>query len=127
MVNVYDIQFLTPTRKEVAVAVLIVFVLLVGAGCIGYCIGIRNVHNHGAGTDIPGVQLEPVIVHQQQLTDGITEAKDTSNEIAGTSQAIAESTNNIADGVNEAAGIIDSCQQLLGRIRNRAEENKVTH
>lgn len=122
--NVYEYR---PNDEKVAALLLIIVVCMVVAGTIGYCIGIRNVHDHGAGTDIPGVQLEPVIVNQQQLTDGITEAKDTSNEIAGTSQTITESTNNIADGVNEAAGIIDSCQQLLGRIRNRAEENKVTH
>ena len=126
----YDIQFLKPTGKEMALAILGVFIFLVVTFIAGYLLGFEraeDIYSHGAGTDIPGVQLEPVIVNQQQITNGIQNAEHTSENIAGTSHAIAESAHSIEAGVNEAGTIIDECQQLLGRIRNRAEENKATN
>ena len=66
-------------------------------------------------------QLGQAVSHQQQITAGMEDAEHTSNAAAGTAQAIAESAHNIEAGVGEAAGLIDSSQQILGRIRNRGK------
>ena len=71
--------------------------------------------------------LQKAVSHQQQITDGIKDAEHTSAGIGETSKAIAESARHIETGVGEAAGLIDSSQQILGRIRNRGQTNQATN
>ena len=118
----YDVRLFRPPNKETATAVIVAVVLLVAVFCAGYLLGLRNVSDHGGGADTTGVQLEPIIIHQQQITDGIKDAEHTSNAAAGTAQTIAESAHSIEAGVGEAAGLIDSSQQILGRVRNRGKK-----
>ena len=128
----YDDLFdFRPSNKEVAVGILGVFILLMVVFCAGYMFGIRNagkdVSNNGDGINHVGEQLGQAIGNQQQITDGIKDAEHTSAGIGETSKAIAESARHIETGVGEAAGLIDSCQQILGRIRNRGQTNQTTH
>ena len=127
----YEIQNFRPNSKEVAVGILAVFVLLVVAFGIGYGIGLRNagtdIHDNGNGIGNAREQLGQAVSHQQQITDGIKDAEYTSGTAAGTAQAIAESTHSIEAGVGEAAGLIDSSQQILGRIRNRGKTGTAPH
>lgn len=121
----YDIPFFTPTRKEMAVAILGVFIFLVAVFSAGYMLGLRsgtNVSDLGNGVNHVGEQLGEAVGHQQQITDGIKDAEHTSQGIAGTSQAIAESAHSIEAGVGEAARLIDSSQQILGTVRNRGKK-----
>jgi len=96
---------------------------------IGYGLGIRNsgtgVPDHGDGAGNVREQLGQAVSHQQQITDGIKDAEHTSNAAAGTAQAIAESAHSIEAGVGEAAVLIDSSQQILGRVRNRGQAHPV--
>ena len=119
----FDIR---PTNKEVAALILGVFVFLVAAFSLGYMLGVErtreNVHDNGNGINHVGEQLGEAVGHQQQITDGIKDAEHTSSGIAETSAAIKESAVHIEAGVGEAAGLIDSSQQILGRIRNRGQE-----
>lgn len=121
--DIFDIR---PTNKEMAALILGVFVFLVAAFSLGYMLGVErtreNVHDNGNGIDHVGVQLGEAVGHQQQITDGIKDAEHTSAGIAETSTAIAESAGHIEAGIGEAAGLIDSSQQILGRIRNRGQE-----
>jgi len=124
----YDLHELDIDRKEIAIAVLVCLAVLVVCFGAGYLLGLRNagkdVHNNGNGVGTVGEQLGQAVSHQQQITDGIKDAEHTSNAAAGTAQAIAESAHSIEAGVGEAAGLIDSSQQILGRIRNRGQANK---
>ena len=120
----YDISELEIKGKDMAIAVLIVVVFLVAVFLAGYCIGVErteDLYNNGAGTGDAGKQLGEAVSNQQQITDGIKDAEHTSTGIAETSAAIAESAVHIEAGIGEAAGLIDSSQQILGRIRNRGQ------
>lgn len=122
----YDLPELEVKGKDVAIAVLIVVVFLVAVFLAGYCIGVErteDLYNNGTGTGDVGEQLGEAVCHQQQITSGIQDAEHTSSGIAETSAAITESAKHIEAGVGEAAGLIDSSQQILGRIRNRGQAN----
>ena len=125
----YEIPDFRPSNKEIAVAVLIVFAVLVAIFCAGYLFGLRNagtdVSDNGDGAGNVREQLGQAVSHQQQITDGIKDAEHTSNAAAGTAQAIAESAHSIEAGVGEAAVLIDSSQQILGRVRNRGQAHPV--
>jgi hypothetical protein len=122
--DIFDIR---PTNKEMAALILGVFVFLVAAFSLGYMLGVErtreNVHDNGNGINHVGEQLGQAVSNQQQITDGIKDAEHTSSGIEKTSTAIAESAGHIEAGVGEAAGLIDSSQQILGRIRNRGQAN----
>jgi len=68
--------------------------------------------------------VRQAVVNKQSITDGIKDAEHTGSGIAETSEAIAESAQHITAGVGEAAGLIDSSQQILGKIRNRNQTNQ---
>ena len=125
-VTMYDFSELVISRKEMAVLVLVVFIFMVVVFSAGYCVGLwhgNHISDNGTGIDHVGEQLGEAVGHQQQITDGIKDAEHTSSGIAETSAAIKESAVNIEAGVGEAAGLIDSSQQILGRIRNRGQAN----
>ena len=121
-----DLLDLRPSNKEMAVAILGVFVFLVAIFGAGYLLGLRNagtgVPDNGDGVNHVGEQLGEAVSHQQQITDGIKDAESTVSGIAQTGNAIAESAHSIEAGVGEAAGLIDSSQQILGRVRNRGKK-----
>ena len=118
----YDIPDFGPNNKEMAVGILVTVAVLVAVFCAGYLLGLRNVSDHGGGVDIPGVQLEPIIVHQHEITTGIQEAAATGGAIAESSGAIKESAGAIAGSVTDAGRLIDECQQIVGRVRNRGKK-----
>ena len=117
----YDIQFLTPTRKEVAVAILIVFVLLVGAGCIGYCIGLRNVHDNGSGVESVGQQLDQAGTNISNANQGISNAENHAGNIEAGIGNAQESADYLQGTVSTSAELINQCQQIIARIRQRGE------
>jgi len=127
----YDFYESDITGKEMAVLVLVVFIFMVVVGSFGYMLGLHSggtgVHDNGNGISHAGEQLGEAVGHQQQITSGIKDAEHTGQGIAGTSQAIAESAHSIETGVGEAASLIDSSQQILGRVRNRGQAGTATH
>ena len=126
----YDFSGLQPTGKETAIAILIGVAILVVCFFAGYCIGVErteDVYHNGAGVGNAGEQLGEAISNQSAITDGIKDAEHTSHGIAETSSAIADTAKHIEAGVGEAAGLIDSSQQILGRIRNRGQEDQAPH
>ena len=119
----YDISELEIKGKDMAVAVLIVVILLVAVFCAGYMLGLRaNVPDHGDGVGNIGEQLGTAVSNQQQITDGVGSAKEGAAHIETGIQHVAESAEQSAAAVSEAAGLIDSSQQILGRIRNRGKK-----
>ena len=117
-----DLFDIGPNNKEMAVGILVTVAVLVAIFCAGYLLGLRNVSDHGGGADATGVQLEPIIVHQHEITTGIQEAAGTGGAIAESGGAIKESAGAIAGGGKVAGRLIDECQQIVGRVRNRGKK-----
>ena len=121
----YDVSGFRPTTKEMAVAILGVFVFLVAVFGAGYLLGLRSgtdVHDNGNGIEHIGNELGTAVQHQQQITAGIKEAAGTGSAIAESSSAIKESAGAIAGGVADAGILISDCQQIIGGIRNRGKK-----
>ena len=126
-----DFSGFRPQNKKTALAILVTVIVLVAIFCAGYGLGLWNagtgVPDHGDGAGNVREQLGQAVSHQQQITDRIKDAEHTSNAAAGTAQAIAESAHSIEAGVGEAAVLIDSSQQILGRVRNRGKTGAAPH
>lgn len=121
----YDLSDIGPNSKEMAVAILIVFAVLVAIFGAGYMLGLRN-----AGTGVPdngdGVshirnELGTAQEHQREITEGIGSAKEGAARIETGVQHVTESVEQSAAAVSEAAGLIDQCQQIIGTVRNRGK------
>ena len=131
----YDVSGFRPQNEKTATLILIVFIMLVVAGSIGYMFGIRNagkpsgtdVSDNGNRIDDVREQYHTIEVNQHQLTDGIKQAAGTAESIAKSSEAITGTAGNIAGGIREAGAILDECQQIIGTIRNRGQKGKAAH
>ena len=123
-----DLFDFRPSNKEMAALILVVLIVLVVCFGAGYLLGVertQDLYDNGGGAGQVGGQLEQAEVNQHAITDGISHAEGTGQSIAGAGHAIAESAGHIAGGVTEAAGLIDECQQIIGRVRNRGQAHPV--
>ena len=127
----YDVSELQPTGKNIAIGILVVTVLLVAVFCIGYMLGLRN-----AGTDVSdnGKRIEDVrnelstaTERQREITSGLESAVQRSDSIEERSNRIEERAVRSESVVRDAGVLIDECQQIIGRVRNRGQAGKVTH
>lgn len=127
----YDISELRPNGKEIAIAIIVVTVLLVVIFCTGYMLGLRN-----AGTDVSdnGKRIEDVrnelstaTERQREITSGLESAVQRSDSIEERSNRIEERAVRSESVVRDAGVLIDECQQIIGRVRNRGQAGKVTH
>ena len=127
----YDISRLRPTNKETAAAILIVTVLLVVIFCTGYMLGLRN-----AGTDVSdnGKRIEDVrnelstaTERQREITSGLESAVQRSDTAAARTGRIEERAGAAAQSVGEAGILIDECQQIIGRVRNRGQKGTTSN
>lgn len=117
-----DIFELEITGKETAILILIVFVLMVVGGTIGYCIGVRQVHDNGAGTQPIGQQLEQTQSNISNATSGIGQAENHAGNVQAGIDNAQESTEYLHGTATTSAGIIGECQQIIGRVRNRGKK-----
>lgn len=125
----YDIQDIGPTNKEVAVSIIVVFVFLVVIFGCGYMLGLRHagtgVPDHGDGVGHVGEQLGTAAVNQRELTEGIGNAETGVARVEAGIQHVSESVAITEAAVGDAGGLIDECQQILGRVRNRGQAHPV--
>ena len=102
--------------------------LLLGVA-IGYGLGLRNagtgVPDHGDGVGHVGEQLGTAAVNQRELTEGIGNAETGAARVEAGIQHVSESVAITEATVGDAAGLIDECQQILGRVRNRGQAHPV--
>ncbi len=116
----YDIHEFEITGKGIAALVLVVFILLVVAGSVGYMLGLRHVSDHGSGTEPVGQQLNEAGTNISNATAGIEQAE---NHIAtGT-----ESVEYLQGTVSTSADIIANCKRILEAVRARGKTNASTH
>ena len=131
----YDLSELEPTTKEIAIGILAAVAVLVVVFCAGYLFGIRNagktdaggVPNNGTGIDDIRNELGTAISNQHAITDGLTSAVAGSNSIEERSNRIEKAAGAAAQSVTDAGKLIDDCQQIIGRIRNRGQKGTAAH
>lgn len=126
----YDIFEFEVTGKDLAIAVLIVFILLVGAGFAGYCIGwerAEDVYCNGSGTAGVGQQIEQAGTAIGHAADGIKEAAGTADQIGSTIKDAKDTAGYIHSTAADSAGIISECQQIIAGIRKRANTDTSSH
>lgn len=129
----YDVSELRSQNKKTVVAVLIV-ALLAGTFCAGYLFGLRNagsdtdsVPDNRAGIDNVRNELSTAQVNQRELTEGIAGAEAGAARIEAGIRHVAESVAATEAAVRDAAELIDQCQQILGRVRNRGKAGASAH
>ena len=116
----YDIFDFELNNKEVAVLVLVVFVFMVVAGSVGYMLGLRNVSDHGSGTEPVGQQLNEAGTNISNATAGIEQAEN--NIATGT-----ESVEYLQGTVSTSTELIADCKRILEAVRARGKTNPPAH
>lgn len=126
-----DLFDIGPDNKEMAIAILIVFALLVAVFGCGYMLGISSagpdVHDHGAGDAGAGQQIEQAGTDIQHAADGIKEAAGTADKIGAGIKDAAGTAQYIHSTAADSAGIISECQSILDGIRRRGAQDAPTH
>ena len=115
-------------EKAVTVGIIVAFLLL--AVCwFSYCIGLRNtgtnVSDNGIRIDDVRNELSTAQEHQRQITDGLENAVQRSDTAAERAGHIEERAVKSETAVNDAGVLIDECQQIIGRVRNRGQAHPV--
>ena len=127
----YDVSELRPNGKEIAVAILIVVILLVVIFCTGYMLGLRN-----AGTDVSdnGKRIEDVrnelstaTERQREITSGLESTVQRSVAAEERAGRIEERAVRSESVVRDAGVLIDECQQIIGRVRNRGQKGTTSN
>ena len=116
------------SNKEMAALILVVLIVLVVCFGAGYLLGVertQDLYDNGGGTGNVREQLGTAAVHQRELTEGISRAETGAVRIEAGVVAVSESVEKSTAAVSDAAGIIDECQQILGRVRNRGQAHPV--
>ena len=120
-----DLYNLRPTNKEVALGIIVVFILLVVIFCAGYLFGLHN-----AGKDVPdngnpaaGVRNEidtagSSVSTAKSRIDNAAAAADRVEARISDAQERAEYVKGTAD---EGRRIIAECQSILREVRRRGE------
>ena len=126
-----DFSELDITGKEVAVAVLIVFIILVAVFSAGYMLGISNagpdVHDNGSGTAGAGQQIEQAGADIGHAADGIKEAAGTADKIGAGIKDAKDTAGYIQSTADNSAAIISECQSILKGIRSRGKTDQAAH
>lgn len=128
----YDyLRRLQANRENALTVGLIVAFLLLAICWFSYCIGLRN-----AGTDVSDNririddvrnELSTAQEHQRQITDGLENAVQRSDTAAERAGRIEERAVRSETAVNDAGKLIDECQQIIGRVRNRGKTGTAPH
>lgn len=132
----YAISELQPTGKNIAIGILIVFILLVVAGGIGYMLGIRNggtAKGDGGdgGAGQVGQHIQSAVTAQREITERIDGLQNGVAEISGSIEkgaagvdAAAAANNRAEVLVRESGELIAEGQRILQTIRSRAEKDQ---
>ena len=127
----YEIQEYRPGDEKAAIALLVIVVLLVAAGSFGYMLGLRNagadVSDNGKRIEDVRNELSTATERQREITSGLESAVQRSDSIEERSNRIEERAVRSESVVRDAGVLIDECQQIIGRVRNRGQAGKVTH
>lgn len=122
----HDVSGFRPQNEKTAALILISVIVLVVIFSAGYLLGLRNagagVHDNGNGIDDIREQYQHIEVKQQQITNGLESAVGRSDAAAETAGRIEERAGAAAQSVTDAGILLDECQQIIGRVRNRGKK-----
>ena len=126
-----DLFDIGPDNKEMAIAILIVFALLVAVFGCGYMLGISSagpdVHDNGGGAAGAGQQIEQAGTDIQHAAEGIKEAAGTAGAVSGTIKDAAGTAQYIHSTAADSAGLVRECQSIIARVRARGAQDASTH
>lgn len=126
-----DLFDIGPDNKEMAIAILIVFTVLVAVFGAGYMLGISSagpdVHDNGGGAAGAGQQIEQAGTDIQHAAEGISQAAGTAGAVSGTIKDAAGTAGYIYSTAADSAGIVAECQSILEGIRRRGKADQVAH
>ena len=136
----YDDFFdLKPNSKEMALGIIVVFILLVVIFCAGYLFGIRNAGSTdrdagSGGAEQVGQHIQSAVTGQREITERINGLQNGSDKISGRIEAgaagieaAAAANSNAESLVRESGELIAEGQRILQTIRRRAKKNTATH
>lgn len=121
----YDDFFdLKPNSKEMALGIIVVFILLVVIFCAGYLLGVertKDVYSNGSGAAGVGEQIEQAGTDIQHAADGIKEAAGTADHIGAGIADAKDSAGYIQHTADTSTEIISECQSIIDAIRARGQ------
>ena len=119
----FDVQEYRPGDEKTAIALLVIVVLMVAFFCAGYLFGIRNVHDNGNGVEPISNELGQVGADIGNATAGIGQAENHAGNIEAGIGNAQESAEYLQGTVSTSAELINQCQQIIARIRQRGKTN----
>ncbi len=122
-----DIFELEITGKEVAILILVVFILLVVGGSIGYMLGVRQVHDNGSGVESVGQQLNEAGTNISNATAGIGQAENHAGNVEAGIGNAQESAEYLQGTVSTSAELIANSKSIIEAIRRRGKTEMPTH
>lgn len=126
-----DLFDIGPDNKEMAIAILIVFAVLVAVFGAGYVLGISSagpdVHDNGGGAASAGQQIEQAGADIGYAAEGISQAAGTAGAVSGTIKNAAGTAQYIHSTAADSAGIIAECQSIIARVRARGAQDQAAH
>ncbi|MBR1591361.1 MAG: hypothetical protein IJ657_09880 [Acidaminococcaceae bacterium] len=123
--------------KKVVTTVFIWIIFMVGSGCIGYCIGLRNASRtdsggENIGAEHVGQQIGSAVANQREVAKRIQHAESGTAEVAGSIEksaggiaAAAESVGRSEGLVAESNQLIGDCKSILATIRERGKSKEI--
>ena len=135
----YDVSGFRPQNEKTAFIVVVVFVLLVAAGSIGYMLGLRNAGSTdgdggSGGAEQVGQHIQSAVTGQREITERIDGLQNSSDKISGRIEAgaagieaAAAANSNAESLVRESGELIAEGQRILQTIRRRAKKDTATH
>lgn len=129
----YDISELEPTRKEMAVLIIVVFIFMVVVFGTGYMCGLRSadgtdgkdISDNGNGTAAVGNQLTEIETAVNNAKNGIVEAEGTADHIGAGIADAKESAIYIQHTADTSAEIIADCKSIIDAVRARGQAGKI--
>ena len=120
----YDIFELDINGKEMAIAVLVCLVFLVGAFGCGYLLGCErteDLYRNGSGTEPISTELGNAGTNIQNATAGIEAAAGHADQVASGIESAKETAQYIEGAAATSAKLIGQCQSIISTIRQRGE------
>ena len=118
---------------------LVIVVLLVAASSFGYLLGLRNAgtangNGGSVGAEQVGQHIQSAVTTQREITERMDGLQHGADQVAGSIEkgaagidAAAASNSRAEELVRESGELIAEGQQILRRIRSRAEKDSAPH
>ena len=127
----YEIPDFRPSNKEIAVAVLIVFAVLVAVFSIGYGLGLRNagadIHDNGNAAQGVRDEIDSARSDIGTAKSGIDNAATAAGRIEERISDAQERAGYIQGTADEGRRIIAECQSILREVRAGGQKGKAAN